>query len=150
MYFERIKDSREESDLKQREVAEILGITRENYSAIENGRISFSLIKLSELADYYNLSIDYLLGLTNEKRYSLKPKEIDLCAIGKNLKKARRLLHLTQENFASDLKIKQPSYVAYEKNKTIISVDKLYILARKYNLSFDKLLGKYLDTSKED
>lgn len=142
MYFERIKNIREDNDLTQKEIAQILGISRANYSAMENGRISFSLLNISKIADYYNISIDYLLGLTNTKRYTINNNELNLNDFGKSLRKARRKLRLTQENIASDLGVTQPTYANYEKGKTIISVNRLFILSKKYNLSFDQLLGK--------
>ncbi|MDD2181718.1 MAG: helix-turn-helix transcriptional regulator [Bacilli bacterium] len=142
MYFERIKNIREDNDLTQKEIAQILGISRANYSAMENGRISFSLLNISKIADYYNISIDYLLGLTNTKRYTINNNELNLNDFGKSLRKARRKLRLTQENIAFDLGVTQPTYANYEKGKTIISVNRLFILSKKYNLSFDQLLGK--------
>lgn len=142
MYFERIKNIREDNDLTQKEIAQILGISRANYSAMENGRISFSLLNISKIADYYNISIDYLLGLTNTKRYTINNNELNLNDFGKSLRKARRKLRLTQENIAFDLGVTQPTYANYEKGKTIISVNRLFILSKIYNLSFDQLLGK--------
>lgn len=142
MYFERIKNIREDNDLTQKEIVQILGISRANYSAMENGRISFSLLNISKIADYYNISIDYLLGLTNTKRYTINNNELNLNDFGKSLRKARRKLRLTQENIAFDLGVTQPTYANYEKGKTIISVNRLFILSKKYNLSFDQLLGK--------
>lgn len=149
MYFERIKFTREESDLTQREIASILNIKRGIYTAMENGQVSFSLEKIEELADYYNLSIDYLVGLTNTKRYTINPKKANLNDLGKKIRKVRKKIRQSQENFATDLNMKQPSYGAYESGRTAIKLDKLYILAKTYGFSIDKLLGKYND-SEED
>ncbi len=142
MYFERIKNIREDFDLTQKEVANVLGISRALYSAMENDQVSFSLEKISILADYYNVSIDYLVGLNKSKRYTIKPNKANFNNLGKQLRHIRRKNKLTQENFAHELNSKQPAYAAYEKNKTIINLNKLYILAKKYNFSIDQILEK--------
>ena len=68
MYFQRIRDLREDHDLKQKEVAEMLGIHQTVYSRYERGFQNIPLEHLLFLADYYNVSTDYILGRTNNKR----------------------------------------------------------------------------------
>ena len=62
----RIKDIREDKDLTQKAVAQILGIQQNSYSQIENGTNNIQIDHLVKLANFYNTSTDYLLGLTNE------------------------------------------------------------------------------------
>lgn len=62
----RIKELREDKDILQKQIAEILGITQANYSYIENGKGKLDYKGLIKLALFYNTSIDYLLGLTNQ------------------------------------------------------------------------------------
>lgn len=63
----RIKDLREDSDLTQREVAEYLHIRQNTYSQYENGHRQLPLEFLIALAKFYNISTDYILGLTDKK-----------------------------------------------------------------------------------
>lgn len=71
----RLKDLREDHDLKQEDVAKILNISQTNYSKYELGRINIPIDSLIILADFYNTSIDYLIGLTDEiKPYSRSSK----------------------------------------------------------------------------
>ena len=71
----RLKDLREDNDLKQEDVAKILNISQTNYSKYELGRINIPIDSLIILADFYNTSIDYLIGLTDEiKPYSRSSK----------------------------------------------------------------------------
>lgn len=73
MYLKRLRDLREDSDLKQSDVAKILNITRQQYGLYETGKrdIPVELIKI--LAIFYNTSSDYILELTNNyKPYSQK------------------------------------------------------------------------------
>ena len=67
MYFPRIKDMRDDSDLAQKEIAAILGISQTVYSRYERGFQTIPLEHLIKLADYYQVSLDYLVGRTQEK-----------------------------------------------------------------------------------
>lgn len=58
---------REDRDLKQKEIAGILGMSQTGYSKYETGENDVPTHILIKLADYYNTSVDYILGLTNEK-----------------------------------------------------------------------------------
>ncbi len=65
-----IRALREDRDLKQREVARVLNIAQNTYSQYENGVIEWTAPVLIRLAEYYNVSVDYLLGLTRRtERY---------------------------------------------------------------------------------
>ena len=64
----RIKSLREDHDLKQEDVAKILNISQTNYSKYELGKINIPINSLIVLANFYNTSIDYLLGITNESK----------------------------------------------------------------------------------
>ena len=68
MKFERIKNLREDKDIKQRELAEYLNVSQNTYSQYENGVISLNAETLVKLAKFYDTSIDYLLELADERR----------------------------------------------------------------------------------
>ncbi len=65
MYLRRLKDLREDKDEKQIAIAELLNITRQQYSLYETGKRDLPIKYLSILAKFYNTSSDYILGLTN-------------------------------------------------------------------------------------
>ena len=65
-YYRRIKDLREDNDLKQKEIAAVLGIDQRVYSNYETGKREIPVHILIKLADYYKVSTDYLLGRTEE------------------------------------------------------------------------------------
>ncbi len=67
MKFKRIKDLREDHDKYQKEIACLLGISQQYYSEYENGKRTIPIQHLITLANYYHTSIDYLVGLSNEK-----------------------------------------------------------------------------------
>lgn len=61
----RIKEIREDRDLKHKDLAEVLSISQSTYSDLENEISSAKAEYLIKLADFYNTSVDYLLGRTN-------------------------------------------------------------------------------------
>ena len=71
MTIDRLKEIREDRDLLQKDIAKILNIPQQNYSRYELGIIKMPIDKYVILAKYYNVSIDYLVGLTDK----MKPYE---------------------------------------------------------------------------
>ena len=66
--FQRIRDLREDNDLKQRQLAEMLNCSQQVYSNYELGQRDIPTDILIKLADFYKVSIDYLLGQTNNPK----------------------------------------------------------------------------------
>ena len=64
----RIRDLREDKDLKQKDLAEYLVCDQSLYSKYERGERPLPLEYAEKLADYYGVSVDYLLGRTNIKK----------------------------------------------------------------------------------
>lgn len=73
MKYQRLQDLREDHDLRQQDVADILKCQRNVYRRYECGEREVPVWVIITLAEYYNVSVDYLLGLTNRK--SPFPKE---------------------------------------------------------------------------
>lgn len=67
MIFYNIRNLREDNDWTQQYVADFLGVNRRTYSAYETGTNSMTPETLIRLAELYNTSVDYLLGLTKER-----------------------------------------------------------------------------------
>ncbi len=71
MTIERLKDIREDRNLTQKDIAKILDVPQQNYSRYELGIVKMPVDKYEVLADFYNVSIDYLIGRTDvSKPYS--------------------------------------------------------------------------------
>ena len=64
--YGRIRDLRNDRGLKQKQVAKLLNVSQNTYSQYEIGISRFPLDAVVRLAEYYNVSIDYLVGLTDE------------------------------------------------------------------------------------
>lgn len=67
-YAKRIRDTREDRDLKQEHVAKVLNTSQGYYSKYELGKRALPIEHLITLCKFYNLSADYLLGFTNEPK----------------------------------------------------------------------------------
>jgi len=66
--YERIRNFREDRDLTQKQVAEMLGMSQTGYSKYETGENDIPTQILIKLADYYNTTTDYLLGRTDNPK----------------------------------------------------------------------------------
>ena len=71
-HYPRLKDLREDNDLTQKKIAELLFITQQQYSLYENGYRDIPTSALISLADFYNTSVDYILGRTDNPKPSEK------------------------------------------------------------------------------
>jgi len=63
----RLRELREDREIKQTTLADYLNVTQPTYSDYENGKINIPIETLSKLADFYGTSVDYLIGRTNER-----------------------------------------------------------------------------------
>ena len=66
--YKRLRDLREDNDKKQTEIAELLETYQSHYGKYERGERELPMHLFIKLAKYYNVSLDYLAGLTNDKR----------------------------------------------------------------------------------
>ncbi len=68
MYYSRLRDLREDNDLVQKQVADLLGIDQRVYSNYETGKREIPTRFVVKLAKYYKTSTDYILGLTDNNK----------------------------------------------------------------------------------
>lgn len=66
--YQRLKDTREDADKKQEDIAFVLNITRQQYQLYESGKREMPMHHFVILAQYYNVSLDYLAGLIDRPR----------------------------------------------------------------------------------
>ena len=74
MKFKMIKDLREDHDMLQKEIASLLGISQQYYSEYENGNRTITINHLITLSKFYGTSIDYIVGLSDQKNMSKNKK----------------------------------------------------------------------------
>ena len=140
--MEHLRNIREERNLRQIDIANVLGINRSTYTSYEIERDTIPINHLNNLCNYFNISIDYAMGLSSIKRYSNSKKDIDKNILKERLKCCRKENKLTQIEIAKILNTSRSTWTGYEYGKYQIPTLLLYELAKRYNYSMDYLLGK--------
>ncbi len=146
MNFQKLIELREDSSLKQKDIAKLLNITQQTYSLWENGTKIIPLKHLNSLCNYYNVSMDYALGLSNVRQYDIINSVIDKKIIGIKLKEFRKEKNITQEELANILNTTHSTISAYESGKTTILTAFAYEICKRYNISMDYLCGRVKST----
>ena len=139
MFF-KLKEIREDHDLTQNDIGKLLSISRQNYSRWETGEKIIPLKHLDTLSNYYQISFDYLCGLSKENNY--KKSNISKEKIGNRLKEFRKEKNITQKELATVLNTTHSTISAYESGKTTLLTIFAYEIAKKYNISMDWICGK--------
>src|SRR5699024_809781 len=124
------------------EMAKILGVNRSTYSLWELGINIIPLKNLCDFADYFNYSIDYVLGISNNRLSKNLIKGLNLQKLGSNMKKITIKHELSQENVANLLGVTQACITRYEKGIICISTSNLYKFSREFKISLNELCGK--------
>ena len=143
MNYGRILKSLRTYDLiTQKELAKYLEISEKTYSLYETQEKIIPLKHLNLLCNYFNVSIDYILGLSKLKQHQNSLKDIDILKLSKRLKEFRKNNHLTLKQLGDKINVHYTTLSKYENRKNIISTSTLYDICKKYNISADYLLGK--------
>ena len=129
MYNTRLIDIREENELTQRKIAELLCVSKSTYARWETLEKIIPLKHLNNVCNKFNTSMDFIL-------------KIDKLLAGKRLKKIRLDNKLTQNNLANMLNTTHSTISGYENGKTFILTSFAYELCKKYNISMDWLCGR--------
>lgn len=142
MNFERLYFLRENKDLTQTEMGNILKVSRVAISQWENNKEIIPLDKLNIYSNYFNVSLDYIVGLSNKKQTTNLNIELDKKIIGTKIKDFRKKFNISQEQLANELNTSHSTISAYEKGKTLILTVFAYTIAKNYKISLDWLCGK--------
>jgi transcriptional regulator with XRE-family HTH domain len=147
-YGEKLKELREYNNLSQSDVAKSIGISRSAYNQFEQQYDIIPIKRLNDVANFFNCSVDYILGLSNNKKYLNSKKDIDINISKERLRIFRKEHKLTQDKLAKILETTQSVVAGFERGRNFIATPFLYTICKKYNISADYLLGK-IDTPKE-
>lgn len=141
MLSERLLDIRDEAELNQADMAEILKVSQSNYSRWENGKELIPLSKLNILCNHFKKNMDYVIGVSRNSK-CLKKCEFNNEVIGKRLKEFRKEKGITQVELAEFLNTTQSTISAYESGKTILLTAFALQIVKKYKISLDWLCGR--------
>ena len=142
IYSNRLKELREEKNISQQDIAKYLKIDNSLYAKYEKEYYVMPIKHLNTLCNYFNVSFDYLFGLTNKLNYKENINEIDCLKSGNRIKEFRKENKITQERLASELNMARSALANYERGRTVIATPFLYTICKKYQISADYLLGK--------
>lgn len=140
-YYQRIRNIREDKDIKQYKFAELIDVKPKNYNLYENGNRSMPLDILNKVMTELNLSLDYILGLTDITKYP-HMKDINPKILANNLRKYRKKLGYTQDEMAKILNCNQQTLSEYERGNLKIPIEIVKKFAQTTNISADTLTGR--------
>lgn len=141
--------SRKALSLTQSEVAKLLKRSYKTISGWENNYDNIPLKLLLNYANYFNLSLDYLYGLT-DKDLKYTKFNLNLKVLGIKLRILRKNNYLSEEQVATLINTNQSVISRYENSQVLISTTFLYSLSKLYNFSIDELFDREIITEKED
>ena len=142
LYKDRLKRLREEKELTQAFLAELLNMHEFVYGQYEREYTIMPIRHLNTLSNYFNVSVDYLFSFSLEKNYGNIRSSIDLNIVALRLKEFRKENKLTQESLAQLLNVVKGTVGNYESGRALIATPFLYEICKKYKISADYLLGK--------
>lgn len=142
MNIDKIKYLRDELEITQEEISKVLGCTRTAYSLWEINKNTIPLYYLNRISNVYNINIDYLVDLSNEKYVNFEKVEIDRIKLGRRIREARKSINFTQEKLAAKLNTTHSVISAYESGKSTVSTLFIIDIAKITNKSLNWLLGK--------
>lgn len=140
--YSRVKELRIENNLIQLNIANILNIDHTTYSQYETRKVLIPIATLNILADFYKVSLDYLVGLSDKRGYTNSKKEINKDITKVRLLEIRKENKLYQETLANMLGMVKSVICDCEKGRKILALEPAFILCKKYGLSMDWLYGK--------
>lgn len=142
MNVERLKDLRDELEITQNDMANMLGCKRSTYSLWEINKNTIPLYYLNKLSNILNVNIDYLVDLSNTKNIKFKKNEIDRIELGNRIKQARKSINYTQDKLASKLNTTHSVISAYESGKTAVPTLFMIEIAKITSKSLNWFLNK--------
>lgn len=141
MIVKKLRESRELLNIKQKDVAEILGVDYSTVSGWETGKDTIPLKRLIAYANHFKYSLDYLFGIMNENNY--QEIVLDIEKLSNNLFNLRSVNNMTQDVIGKKLNISTGTYCDYENGEELISTTTLYGLTTIYKpFSIDELFKK--------
>ena len=140
MIVQNFKYSREELDLKQKDIAELFNVHFSTVSGWETGKDTIPIERLVDYANHFNYSLDYLFGITKSNE-SYAPLKLNLNVIAKNLRKIRKKNNLTQTELAEKIGISQKHLSDIETGTKFPSAGIIEKLAHELNVQVSILFG---------
>ena len=143
--IQRLSDIRNEAGMSQAKLAEELGVTQQAVNTYENSDKDIMTSTILRIADYFNVSVDYLMGISESKDI-LEPRSNDECY--KRIGDIRRLKRLSQKQMAELLGVSQQQVGRFESGKYDLSGKRFLQIAEVCDVSLDYLAGRTIDSTR--
>lgn len=137
----RMAELRHKNNLLQKDIAKMLNVKENTYSKWEKCSNDIPLEKVNILANFYNVNLDYLLGISKKIEQSEKLK-IDYKKICERLLELRKENHLTQNKLSDKIGFFQTTYSSFETGSRTPTTYKLLYIVNFYNASMDYVVGR--------
>ena len=138
----RFEELREQNELTKRSLANKLGVSESIYSRWENNKDIIPTRRLYQLANFYKVNLDYLLGFTSKKISIESSDKIDMNIVPKRMIEIRKDYNETLRQFTDKLNTSNSTWSAYETGKTLILCAFLIEICKIGNYSADWILGR--------
>lgn len=142
MKMYRLEKLRDEKDLLKKEVAKDIGVVESVYSEWENGTLSIPTKRIYQLANYFEVNIDYIFELTDKRKRINSDKNINVLKAASRLKLVRKELKFTMRDLAKELNTSASAICNYENGKFLILSPFLIQICKTYGYSTDWVLGR--------
>lgn len=138
----RLEEMRELNDLTKKKFAEILGVSDSIYARWENERDAIPTKRLYQIANYFEINIDYLLGFTDVKISIKSDDEINSEIVATRVREIRQDFNESLRDFSKRLNTSNSTWSAYETGKVLILESFLVEVCKFGNYSADWILGR--------
>jgi transcriptional regulator with XRE-family HTH domain len=145
MSFQRLEGLREENNLLEKDMAQYIGVVESVYSEWENEKLTIPTKRLYQLAEFFEVNIDYMLGLSDIKLNIKTNRELNINLVSSRLKEIRKSLKMTMRDLANKFNTTSSAISNYENSKYLILSPFLIELCKFSNYSIDWVLGRTED-----
>lgn len=138
----KLEQLREEHELTKTKLAQILGVSDSIYCRWENNICSIPTKRIYQLANYYEINIDYLIGFVNERKKIKSSDKINKELVSNRVRNMIKIYGKSLEALADELGTSKSTISAYQTGKTLILYTFLMHLCKSTNCSVDWILGR--------
>jgi transcriptional regulator with XRE-family HTH domain len=144
MFGDRLKSLRNEKGITQQQMADHIKVSRPTIAGYETKGVQPDFEKLSTISSYFNVSVDYLLGLSDIREIPFtQDNEIlpNKTGIGRKIYNLRVLNNIKQNDLADIIGVSKSTMSNYERNYSTPDIDTLIRIADYFNVSIDSILN---------
>ncbi len=149
MITDRLRSLREGQGLTRGDLSEMINVPLDDYCLWEDGKENMPLLTLIKISDFYGVSVDYLLGISDMLNYDDGKEEYDKLDLAYNLRKLRKQIKFTHDRLARKFKVDKETIIRYETANEAPTLDFVLFYADKCGMSVDYMLGRTKELPEE-